>query len=309
MEETKTDKEKKLNPQTKHVESSYTRFPNKALSDDRLTKKDMLVLLAICSFLNNKKGQGYNTCYPSRSSIAKISGYSRADQIDDSISKLEECGYIVKVQRKRGEKANASNLYKVVFTPVKTNPEAKESPKKQSIRKALEQIEIKEAESAPIAEETPKPKKKIARKPKTEMVAPDVPETPVPSVEDDVKEIINFWGESMERNAYKRRIPTERDYEAVRKALQKEELAEPVKNLKELIAFIWSSWRVPSSIEGGIIGVDINILNTKYYDTIVNSYQDSKIQRSKKASQTGNWSTPVTPFGAKEAPRTRAYIE
>lgn len=314
MEKTKTEDSKKLNPQTKHVESSYTRFPNKALFDDNLSKKDKSVLLAICSFLNNKKGQGYNTCYPSRSSIAKISGYSRADQIDDSISKLEEYGYIVKVQRRRGEKANASNLYKVVFAPVKTNPEAKESPKRSSIRKALEQIEVKEAETTPVVPEhvkAPKPLKKIVKKPKTERIAtrePEPAEAPAPNFEGNVKELLKFWGDSMENEGYYKTSPTEKDYEAVRKALQKAGLANPVENLKELIKFIWSSWEVPSSIEGGKSSININILNTGYYEAIINSYQDSKIQHNKKATKQGNWATPVTPFGAKEEPRTKAII-
>ena len=95
MEKTKIDKDKKLNAKSSTLDnletkSSYCRIPMSIFKDDRLTKKDISVLLTICSYLNNKKGKGYNTCYPSRASIAKRSGYNRADEIDDSINNLLE---------------------------------------------------------------------------------------------------------------------------------------------------------------------------------------------------------------------------
>ena len=273
VEKTKTDNEKKLNAKnevSKHVESSYTRFPNRALSDDRLSKKDILVLLAICSYLNNKKGEGYNTCYPSRASIAKVSGYYRAQKIDDSICKLEEYGYIVKVQRKRGEKANASNLYKVVFAPVKTNPDAKETPKKHSIRKALEQIEIKEAETAPIATPEPepiqeeKPKRKIFRKKETLIDTQELSKR-----REQAKELIHSWNRSLRLNEYTQHEEVnERNISYAMKALEHYDL--PL--LKELAEHIWGGdWSKPKGKT-----VDINIFNTGYMPSIIQSFEAQK---------------------------------
>jgi len=273
MGETKKENEKKLNAQSKHVESSYTRFPNRALSDNRLTKPDILVLLAICSFLNNKKGEGYNTCYPSRTAIAKRAGYYRAQKIDDNIKHLEDYGYIVKVQRRRGEKANASNLYKVVFAPVKTNPDAKESPKKHSIRKALEQIEVKEAESTPIAEttpvvpepvapaETPKPVKKVVRKKK----AP-IDEQELSKRREQAIELINSWNYTLRQNEYTHHEEeNEKNISYAIKALEQYDLP----RLKELAEHIWGGeWTKPKGKT-----ININIFNTGYMDSIIQSYE------------------------------------
>lgn len=271
MEKTKTETEKKLNAKnevSKHVESSYTRFPNRALSDDRLSKKDKLVLLAICSYLNNKKGEGYNTCYPSRSSIAKISGYSRADQIDDSICKLEEYSYIVKVQRRRGVKANASNLYKVIFATPKTKPESKESPKRKSLRKAIEQIELKESESIATPEPEPvqeeKPKRKILRKKKT-----PVDEQELSKRREQAIELIHSWNHSLRTNEYTHHEEeSEKNISYAMKALEQYDLP----FLKELAEHIWGGdWTKPKGKT-----VNINIFNTGYMQSIIQSFESLK---------------------------------
>lgn len=283
MEKTKTEDSKKLNPQTKHVESSYTRFPNKALFDDNLSKKDKSVLLAICSFLNNKKGEGYNTCYPSRSSIAKISGYSRADQIDDSISKLEEYGYIVKVQRRRGEKANASNLYKVIFATPKTNPDAKETPKIKSLRKAIEQIELKESEPIATPEPEPiqeeKPKRKILRKKKT-----PVNEQELSKRREQAIELINSWNYTLRQNEYtSHEEESEKNISYAMQALEQYDL--PL--LKELTEHIWGGdWSKPKGKS-----ININIFNTGYMPSIIQSYEAQRKEIEQK-------------YNSKEVPRT-----
>jgi len=269
MEKTKTDNEKKLNAKnevSKHVESSYTRFPNRALSDDRLTQKDKLVLLAICSYLNNKKGEGYNTCYPSRSSIAKIAGFVQAKTVDESICNLEKYGYIIKEKRRRGAKAHYSNLYKVVFAPVKTNPEAKETPKIKSLRKAIEQIELKESEPIatpePIQEE--KPKRKILRKKKT-----PVDEQELSKRREQAIELIHSWNHSLRTNEYTHHEEeSERNISYAMKALEQYDL--PL--LKELAEHILGGdWSKPRGKT-----VNINIFNTGYMQSIIQSFEAQK---------------------------------
>ena len=274
MEKTKTDNEKKLNAKnevSKHVENSYTRFPNRALSDNRLTQKDKLVLLAICSYLNNKKGEGYNTCYPSRSSIAKIAGFVQAKTIDESICNLEKYGYIIKEKRRRGAKAHYSNLYKVVFAPVKTNPDAKESPKIKSLRKAIEQIELKESETAPIATPEPepiqeeKPKRKILRKKKT-----PVDEQELSKRREQAIELIHSWNHSLRTNECTHHEEVnERNISYAMKALEQYDL--PL--LKELAEHIWGGAWNPKDKPRVI---NINIFNTGWMNDIVQSFESLK---------------------------------
>lgn len=101
-----TDAQKKRG---KHdANSAFIRVPNRAILDTDLKAKDLAVLLAICSFANNQTDE----CFPSRAAIAERARYNRAQEIDESVKKLEARGYIAKVYRGHKE---TSNLYKVLY--------------------------------------------------------------------------------------------------------------------------------------------------------------------------------------------------
>ena len=280
MEKTKIDKDKKLNAKSSTLDnletkSSYCRIPMSIFKDDRLTKKDISVLLTICSYLNNKKGEGYNTCYPSRASIAKRSGYNRADEIDDSINNLLGYGYIIKTPRVRGVKAQTSNLYTVIFSFEVPNPDTpkmvskyekrklKTTAKKSTTERTITR-DIAPVVPEPVAPaETPKPVKKIVRKNK----AP-IDKQELSKKREQAIELINSWNYSLRENEYTHHEEVnERNISYAMKALEQYDLP----RLKELAEHIWGGeWTRPK----GIRAININIFNSDaLMNSIIQSYE------------------------------------
>lgn len=313
MEKTKTDKDKKLNAKSSTLDnletkSSYCRIPMSIFRDDRLTKKDISVLLTICSYLNNKKGEGYNTCYPSRASIAKRSGYNRAGEIDASINNLLAYGYIIKTPRVRGVKAQTSNLYTVIFSFEVPNPDTpkmvskyekrklKTTAKKPTTERTIPR-DIAPVVPEPVAE-TPKPVKKIVRKKK----AP-IDEQELSKQREQAIELINSWNYTLRKNEYTHHEEvSEKNISYAMKALEQYDLP----RLKELAEHIWGgAWSRPK----GIRAININIFNSDaLMNSIIQSYESQlkeiEDRRKKSPQYSREWNPPVS--GEKTA--GRAYI-
>ncbi|WP_420430979.1 helix-turn-helix domain-containing protein [Hyphobacterium sp.] len=87
----------------------FTRFPTDAMYDRRLTKTDVLILLAICMHLASKT----DACWPSQATIAKFAQVGR-QCVNRRIKHLIRTGWLRKQRRRRKSGMLGSCKYTVL---------------------------------------------------------------------------------------------------------------------------------------------------------------------------------------------------
>ena len=115
----------------------FSLMPFRAFKDDRLTRNDLRILIAACSFLHH------------RSQLARVPQQWIADQIGCShvlvhrhVKRLEQFGYLVRLGA-HSKDASLSILYGVTFDPA--NPPTKRDATVQEDEDTIEQMLKKEA--------------------------------------------------------------------------------------------------------------------------------------------------------------------
>ena len=106
----------------------FTRFPTDALYDRRLTKTDLLIVLAICMHLHSKT----DTCWPSQATIGKFAQLSR-QWVNRRIKHLVRIGWLRKQRRRRKSGMLGSCKYTVLvpnIPPQSRRGSTQTSPKK-----------------------------------------------------------------------------------------------------------------------------------------------------------------------------------
>lgn len=106
----------------------FTRFPTEAMYDRRLTKTDLLILLAICMHLASKT----DTCWPSQATIAEFAQVGR-QCVNRRIKHLINTGWLRKQRRRRKSGMLGSCKYTVlvpIIPPQSRRGSAQTSPKK-----------------------------------------------------------------------------------------------------------------------------------------------------------------------------------
>jgi len=84
--------------------------PTEALQDTRLTRADLKVLFALCSFYNRRTKR----CFPSRRALGERAGVSRST-VGTSLQDLEFYGWIVRIHDYNERGAQRANNYEIRF--------------------------------------------------------------------------------------------------------------------------------------------------------------------------------------------------
>ena len=117
-------------------EIAFTMTSDAIIHDDRVGKNELLVYLAICSFVPGK----VRVAFPSLATIAKTSRLSKS-AVQEAIKGLEALGILTKEARKRANGSASSNLYRLTEggipkhgTPLKGDiPKEKEEGEAKSL--------------------------------------------------------------------------------------------------------------------------------------------------------------------------------
>ncbi len=91
----------------KKLKGNFTTIPNKIITDINISGNEFKILCCLCM----RSGTA-NSCFPSLDTIHQDTGISLTT-VKNSILKLVEQGYIIKVNRKKSNGCSASNLYRL----------------------------------------------------------------------------------------------------------------------------------------------------------------------------------------------------
>ncbi len=97
----------------------FTIIENSVIEDERLLPSEKLVYIVLSKFASQER-----CCFPSLSTISKLSGYSKSTVVR-AIRRLCSLGYLTKEKRKDKVRGNISTFYTLTY-PAETPPEEKE---------------------------------------------------------------------------------------------------------------------------------------------------------------------------------------
>ena len=237
------------NKKKKHSKDTpFSRVPKMTVFDKNLTVYDIAVLNSICSFINSKDDSWAMT----RKAIAERAHMGTKDlhAVDKCIKKLVSGGYLNFVSGGEG----VANKYTVKFPKVDA----------ELYTKGKKNTPVPVPVTAPAADSNVIP---ITRKklPKKVLKAPANKQEP----NNDIQCIVSHW--IAKANSHNMQYaPTDKDAVAVSTLLDKHSLTD----LKAIISFVWDVWDAPK--EDLKANMNINILNTGYANSIINSYEQYK---------------------------------
>ncbi len=91
----------------KKLKGNFTTIPNKIITDKNISGNEFKILSYLCM----RSGTD-NSCFPSLDTIRQDTGISLTT-VKNTIPKLVELGYIIKVNRKKRNGCSTSNLYRL----------------------------------------------------------------------------------------------------------------------------------------------------------------------------------------------------
>jgi len=94
----------------------FTMVENSVIEDERLLPSEKLVYVVLSKFASQER-----SCFPSLSTISKLSGYSKSTVVR-AINRLSSLGYLTKERRKDEVRGNISTFYTLTL-PEETTPE------------------------------------------------------------------------------------------------------------------------------------------------------------------------------------------
>jgi len=250
------------NKKKKHSKDTpFNRVPKMTVFDKNLTVYDIAVLNSICSFINSKDDSWAMT----RKDIAERAHMGTKDlhAVDKCIKKLAAGGYLNYVSGGEG----VANKYTVKFPRVDA----------ELYTKGKKDTPVPVSEPAADSNVIPITRKKL---PKKILKAPANKQEP----NNDIQYLISHW--TMKATSHNMKYtPADKDAVAVSTLLDKHSPAE----LKALISFVWDVWEVPANKPNLKAEMDINILNTGYANSIINSYEQCKAGKRKPELPLREW--------------------
>ena len=96
----------------------FTIVENVVIEDERLLPSEKLVYIVLSKFASQER-----CCFPSLSTISKLSGYSKSTKMK-AINRLSSLGYLRKERRKDEVRGNISTFYTLTLPEVSPLPNA-----------------------------------------------------------------------------------------------------------------------------------------------------------------------------------------
>lgn len=135
----------------------FTMVENSVIEDERLLPSEKLVYVVLSKFASQER-----SCFPSLSTISKLSGYSKSTVVR-AINRLSYLGYLTKERRKDEVRGNISTFYTLTLpeeAPPVSSPEEALLPEEASpkvISPPVSSPEVPPPEELPSDNSTPCP--------------------------------------------------------------------------------------------------------------------------------------------------------